>query len=764
MISNFRLLRNIGQFDNVAANAHSLQKLTLLYAENGRGKTTLSALLRSLATNRPDLILERHRLAAAYPPEAIIDCAGGPPMAMFRNGTWSRHLPSLAIFDDVFVDQNIYSGLSVSAGHRQNLHELIVGAQGVALNQQLQALVNRIEAHNAELRARASDVPAAVMGGMTIDTFCALQARPTIDADIREAERALTAAREEAPIREGLLFDALALPMFDVAAIEHLLMRDLSGLDTAAAARVQEHLAQLPRGSEAWVAEGMRRVAVEGRDCPFCAQDLTGSPVIAHYRAFFSEEYRNLKASIARLAESIEQTHSGNAPVAFERALRSAAERRAFWARFADMPEMAFDTTTLTQDWLLARQLVAAALAAKAAAPLEQVRLSQKTRDAIAAYDAHRQLADELSVRLLAANQTIRLVKEQAAAGNVVAREADLARLRAHKARYEAAVAPFCDAYSAEKAAKTATEQQRDQARTALNQYRQNVFPNYQNSINDYLGRFNAGFRLEQIQAANTRAGSSCTYSLRINNVIVPVAADAAPGRQAFRNTLSAGDRNTLALAFFFASLDQDPGLANKVIVIDDPVSSLDDNRSLTTVQEIRRLLPRVTQIIILSHSKPFLCQAWDSSDSTQRVALQVRRDGPTSSTIDAWNVDADLVTEYDRRHEKLRNYLQNGYAGNLRDIGVDIRPMLEHFCRVAYTANYPPGDLLGNFRDRCQTRLDQGAPVMSAMDLQELRDLIDYGNRFHHDSNPHGYLTIMPTDAELGGFVQRTLAFCSRG
>src|SRR5882762_3432653 len=112
MISNFRLLRNIGQFDNVVANGHSLQKLTLLYAENGRGKTTLSALLRSLATNRPDLILERHRLAAAHPPEAVIDCAGGPPMAMFRNGAWNRHLPALVIFDDVFVDENIYSGLS----------------------------------------------------------------------------------------------------------------------------------------------------------------------------------------------------------------------------------------------------------------------------------------------------------------------------------------------------------------------------------------------------------------------------------------------------------------------------------------------------------------------------------------------------------------------------------------------------------------------------------------------------------------------------
>ena len=69
MINRFRLVRNIGQFDNVNATAHVFQRLTLIYAENGVGKTTLSALLRSLALNRPDLILERHRLAAPQPLE-----------------------------------------------------------------------------------------------------------------------------------------------------------------------------------------------------------------------------------------------------------------------------------------------------------------------------------------------------------------------------------------------------------------------------------------------------------------------------------------------------------------------------------------------------------------------------------------------------------------------------------------------------------------------------------------------------------------------
>ena len=605
MINRLRLLRNIGQFDNVTATAHVLQRLTLIYAENGRGKTTLSALLRSLALNSPDLILERHRLAAPHPPEAIIDCVGGLQPAMFQNGAWSRHYPDVIIFDDAFVDENVCSGLSVEAGHRQHLHELIIGAQGVALNHRLQGFVTVIEAHNAELRNRAAAIPTAVMGGMAIDAFCALQARATIDADLQEAERALQAAREQVPIQEMRPFDAIALPAFDTTGIERVLARDLPELDTAAAQRVQAHLAELPAGSEAWIADGVRRIPAHGRDCPFCGQDLAGSPVLTHYRAFFSQEYRALKDDINRLSGRINEVHSDNRPIAFERTLRTTSERRAFWARFGDFPEVAFDTTELADDWRQARQLVSEALASKAAAPLEPLTLSEQALAAIAAYDAFRTRAAELSDQLQQANRTVAVIKEQAAAGNVAARQGDVLRLQATKARHEPTIAPLCDAYQAEKTAKAATEQQRDQARQALEQYRRNVFPNYQQAINQYLARFNAGFRLEQVQPTNTRGGSACSYSLRINNVAVPVTADAGPGTHAFRNTLSAGDRNTLALAFFFACLDQDPNLAGKVVIIDDPVSSLDDNRLLTTVQEMRRLLPRVAQVIILSHSKP---------------------------------------------------------------------------------------------------------------------------------------------------------------
>jgi wobble nucleotide-excising tRNase len=72
-ITNLQLLRNLGQFDNVAPGAQlPFTKLTLFYAENGRGKTTIASLLRSVAVNEPQLVLERQRLGSAHPPHVVI--------------------------------------------------------------------------------------------------------------------------------------------------------------------------------------------------------------------------------------------------------------------------------------------------------------------------------------------------------------------------------------------------------------------------------------------------------------------------------------------------------------------------------------------------------------------------------------------------------------------------------------------------------------------------------------------------------------------
>ncbi|WP_457813136.1 AAA family ATPase [Sinorhizobium meliloti] len=740
-----------------------LTKLTLIYAENGRGKTTLATILRSLSTGDARLISERHRLGSVHPPHIVLAAAGGAAH-IFQNGAWNAALPQVAVFDDAFVAQNVCSGIEIEAAHRQNLHELILGAQGVQLNTALQQHIAAVEEHNRTLRERGEAIPVAVRGALTVDAFCALQADPQIDAKIQGAERRLAAARSADAIQRQADFLPLTLPAFDIPAINAILARDLPALEAGAAAHVQAHVARLGKGGEAWVGQGMARIGPvsEGHDhevCPFCAQDLAGSPLIGHYQVYFGAEYQSLKADIASAISGVNAAHGGDIPAAFERAVRVTGQTAEFWTQFTEgVPAIEVDTAAIARAWGAARTAVLEILRAKQAAPLEPTALPAETLEAIAAYEELRGAINSLSTRLQALNAPIAVVKEQAAGANIATLTADLQRLTLLRTRHTDPMAGACASYLAEKQAKTATERLRDQARAALDQYRQQVFPAYEAAINTYLQRFNAGFRIGAVASVNNRAGSAASYNVVINNTPVALAADNGPS---FRNTLSAGDRNTLALAFFFASLEQDPQLAQKVVVIDDPMTSLDEHRSLTTVLEMRRLHDRVSQIIVLSHSKPFLCALWEGADTLTRTALRLIRQG-AGSTLVVWDVNQDCITEHDRRHALVSSYIQAGDPATQRAVAEALRPILEAFVRVAYPDNFRPGSLLGPFINICEQRVGTPQQILSHADIDELEVLKDYGNRFHHDTNP-AWQTAVINDLELVDFCARTLAFTRR-
>jgi wobble nucleotide-excising tRNase len=670
----------------------------------------------------------------------------------------------VAIFDDAFVAANVYSGLSVEPEHRQPLHEFVLGAQGVRLQKEVDDLAKAVEVHNSELRKRAAEI---ATGGMNVDSFCALPANADVDAAIQDVERRIAAVREQDPIRDAAGFASLSLPAFNDASITAVLGRDLTMLDKTAAARVQEHVATLGAGGETWLSEGLRRLpappaSLSGVPCPFCAQDLGSSSTVEHYRAYFSREYDALKRSVVAQIDEVNRVNGGDVPAAFERAVRFASERRQFWSRFTDLPEIRIDTAEVARTWKMAREAVLGLLEAKKAAPLEAFAFDQSATSALATYEAQRQLVKGLDAKLQAANQATLLVKERATTGSSSALENDLTRLKSAKARHTPEVSALCNRYEEEKAAKAKTANQRDTARTALDRYRTGVFPAYQQSVNEYLQRFNAGFRIDSVSAVNTRAGTACNYTVLIDNKPVPVAGGTAPsGSPSFRNTLSAGDRNTLALAFFLASIDQDPKLSSKTVVIDDPISSLDEHRSLATVQEIRRLSDRVGQVIVLSHDRRFLGRIWEGADGRAgATALQIIRDG-SGSLFSAWDVQQDAATEYDRRHARLRGFLGTG-RGDSREVARAIRPVLEGYMRVARTEHFPPGTLLGPFLGSCEQRLGQPDEVLGSAAIRSLREILEYANRFHHDTNP-AWETETINDGELRGFVERTLAFVAR-
>ncbi len=763
MIERFQLVKVVGPFASTSQNANEkFDRLTLIYAENGRGKTTASAILSSLMLGDPSLVMERRRLGTADTPHVVIR-ANGNATLQFKDGSWEGDAPPMLVFDDAFVDANVCSGLSVTTNHRQNLHELIFGAQGVSLNAKLQQCVDRNEKHNKKLRELASGIPASARQGLTLDMFCAIPVPEDIDEQLQSTERNLAALKQSDEIQETPAFPELSLPDIDLDGLEGLLARDIDDLGTDAVAAVQQHAAKIGSGGEDWLASGMTRAEESDGEgnCPFCGQDLSSSNLFIHLQGYFGQAYKDLKSVIADRLRTFLQIHSGEATAAFERDVRVTVERRTFWSSFCDVPEVSIDTAEIAQCWKAMREQVHLLLVAKQQSPLERISLPMDLSDKVALYKVHCDAIAKLNSQLKECREAIDAVKEKARAGNLSAVKADHARLRAAKQRGEEHISAACDAYLAEKEKKAETEENRNAIKEQLKIHREIIFPKYESAINAYLQKFNATFRLSSVKATDTRGGPTCNYGVLVDNSTEPIDVAAPAGKgPSFKTALSSGDRNTLALAFFLATVDDHPQLAALVVVIDDPINSLDDHRTVVTAMAVRNLLQRVNQVIMLSHNKPFLCQLWEFTENSERAAYEIQRVG-SGSELASWDVTRDCVTEHDKRHAMLEKFMDDGHE-NPREVAKAIRPHLEAFCRVAYPKWFGLSQLLGQFCGLCEQRIGQSDQILSPSDTEELKDLKDYANRFHHDTNLSRQTELI-NETELVGFVKKTLKFTRR-
>ncbi|MDD4530353.1 MAG: AAA family ATPase [Candidatus Gracilibacteria bacterium] len=81
--------------------------------------------------------------------------------------------------------------------------------------------------------------------------------------------------------------------------------------------------------------------------------------------------------------------------------------------------------------------------------------------------------------------------------------------------------------------------------------------------------------------------------------------------KNTIKNCLSEGEKTALAFAYFLSKFENEINtvekIKNSVVVIDDPISSLDDNRLYSTANLIREKFEDVKQLIILSHNFLFL-------------------------------------------------------------------------------------------------------------------------------------------------------------
>ncbi|MFH1466027.1 MAG: hypothetical protein ABIO70_16705 [Pseudomonadota bacterium] len=605
-----------------------------VYAENGAGKSTLVAALRAAGAGEVASLQERRSLPAQAGPEVDLLTAAG--RVMCRDAAWSGPLPSLAVFDRAFVDASVFDGGAVGPDQRAQLYRLALGSGEVEAARQVDAARRalgeaekprrEIEKH---LEARSAEV------GFTLEdlrTLAPLRAPPPGHA---AAEARLIALEARQDLRGLPAITPLPpVPTLHGEGLRQLLDRTAASLSSEALAAVKAHIAaHLDEGGEAWLRQGVGYAGgTEG--CPFCGQPLAGSELAILLPRFFDDAYQRLQEQVARALERLAVWDSW---VVSLRAVERANQRAwAAWAALLPIEALP-DLAALLARAEAAVSLLGALVREKGARLLNPMGADPRVDDLLAVHADLTGPADRYGAwarscaercRRLTADVQAEIDRLQAAQREVRGRllrgspsfEADLSALD----RATAASA----LRKAEAAFAEAILRQRERARTAA----------FLDLVNSALADFDAGFRMRDLAGKPSASRLTADFQFALVAAsdrpdLARVKASAARrGEPRFDTLLSEGDRRCLALAVFTAHCLDTPDPA-RVVVLDDPFTSLDRFRRVWVQQHIARLAGASAQVWLLSHDARAIAEALPA-DAT---FLTLVRD-TDGSTLERWD------------------------------------------------------------------------------------------------------------------------------
>jgi wobble nucleotide-excising tRNase len=605
-ISNARVFRRFSW--PTGGTMADFGRFNLMYGWNGSGKTTLSELLRHLETHEP------------------VDPRDGEvqfridDQAVRGEGLGTAVLPPVRVFNRNSVDRSVFEA---AGGELPPV--FVLGEASVEKQQQLDSLARELDTANQDLRDRQRDWKLAQND---FESFCTDKARqikllltapgggPYNNYDARSFKATATRLADADPrpqpldeegrtrrlcLKEGTARDKLVLAV-DWPAFGDILEKVRSLLARTVQSDAIAELANDPEVGS-WVADGLPLHTGERTTdtCRFCKQPLSSARLHA-LRAHFNDQFQALQLDISKLISAVDQATS-----------RVAATRQTVPDTRLVYPNLASSYSAgraaFEKKAALAAELTAAlgkALATKAREPFRELDLLEL----VSSPSGSRAAVPDLTAPI-AEIQAKRLTPDEAFGTNALDdlstvigqhnTQTDEFRITQDQARAALEsdtvlgdVASFEQRRAAIDLAETEVGRASDRAhdlsdrvdilRRAIRQH-QRPADDLTREMATYLGHSELSFEAQPNGYTITRSGQPAL-------------------------NLSEGERTAIAFMYFLKSLE-DTSFSRRdgVVVIDDPVSSLDANSLYSAFGFMRARTQDVGQLFVLTHNFTFFRQ-----------------------------------------------------------------------------------------------------------------------------------------------------------
>ncbi len=603
MITCIKELKGFRRFFDIKDLNFDNSEVVIFFGENGSGKTTLSRLLKLLYEKDEVGILRLKHDKGKFL-KAVIECEGESQIRCIPandkgniriDGNFSFEIE---VFNIDFINENVYLGNKVDADIRNNLFKFVFGKHRVNIQKKLDEITNRLREIDKDIRREKQEIiKLARIREHELEDFIKLNVGETLD--FLESERvrlkkALKDQKRKQEIRKLDTLSKLNLSSLDllIERLKHVSQTSLSELGEKAKGRFKEHLKIIGEKEKDWLRKGLEiKSSMTENICPFCGQELYDDSLIKEYEVIFNEEYIKLIKQIENLSKEISKFSLSY----IVKTISNNDNLIQKWNQYIENLEIPKieEIEAIEEEIKAEFERILGYKKEKIFIPFsdfeELDKKINKLKERIDSYNNH---IEDLNQRIEGFKQRLETSSIDELNKKLKLIERKLERRRLDN---------LCDKYKKLLQEKENLEEKKENLKNQLNKEMNEFLKKYDEEINKIFEKFNTDYRIEAKEIGSTKKQQTFEYAIKLN-----FSEEVKPNTR-LGEILSEGDKTTLAFSVFIAKQKLDDDLSKKVIVIDDPISSLDEFRIYRTVEYITNLIENAKQVIILTHNLLFL-------------------------------------------------------------------------------------------------------------------------------------------------------------
>ena len=711
MIQMIKKIKDIGAFNNYESRMTGTPKdfshINLIYGLNTYGKSTICDIMKDMSDDVDSRIKQRISIPDGKSSQVVINTNKG--VCSFDEGKWKQNVlkHNIMTFDDEFVTENVFSGTDLIGDRETKEHftDFILGDEGVKIAKEIEELKKNQKELKSDME---KTIPPSQLGkteeiikkyvDMQVDESLNLltQKRVKLEKDKETVKRQISNIEQiknypNIQCNPELKLTKLLDNLQKLSVIWQRSFKIPSEVAVKYQQLLSEHFAN-DDNAEQWLSQGLQYLD-DSNICPFCGQtieSLESLEIINTLKEVFDTAYQTYKDTLMLDLKNIQMEWSvlelSNNILVAKNELNNA--RKIFGdelSNFDDLLDALYDSAKSEEATLVKK--------------IADMKKLQEANNVIKKTLPGNPVEFEMDANLIFKDYYILIKRFHGCVKDINDKFCDIREnTKKEKATKRAElISQDIDDISNKILRLTENEQcvtwnklydrkkdigfTIDKKEHELEENQELYLTHYFNSIDAIFKRY--GSRNFEIKKGKLdRRGKRNIIGIQVLFNGVSINDKAMP-----RKIFSESDKRALAMAVFMAKIENMPDeeKRNIIIVLDDPITSFDENRMRVATKHILELSDKMHQVLIFTHHFMFACymKRWKETVNF----YQINKISKTNSNgIYDMKSNEYLIDGLEKMYSDIAKF-NSGQSNNLK--GNDLRKFIEMYLQCVFSKQY---------------------------------------------------------------------------